>query len=159
MLKITFVCLGNICRSPMAELIFKHLSRERGLAGLDIDSFGTSDEEEGNPIYPMIKRVLDENGIEGEHTAKQLKLSDVQAADLLLVMDSANLRDVFMLTKGAYHEKVKKLGDFTGTPHNIVDPWYTRDPQTAYNDVYSSCVALMDYVEQNFADKLSRKMP
>ncbi len=155
MFRVVFVCLGNICRSPMAELIFKKSIKERGLADkFDVDSFGTSDEEEGNPIYPMIKRVLDAHGVEGEHRAKQLKLSDVEKADLLLVMDSANLRDVFLLTKGAYHEKVKKLGDMTGTPHNIVDPWYTRDADTAYNDIYASCEALIEYILANFADKL-----
>lgn len=101
----------------MAELILKHLVKERGLEhSFDIKSFGTSDEEEGNPIYPPAKRTLRAHGIEGEHTARQLSLKDVINSDYVLVMNSTNLLDVLRLTCGEFGDRIFKLCSFTSRP-------------------------------------------
>lgn len=133
---IAFVCLGNICRSPMAELIFNKIAAERGFDGeLRAISFGTSDCEEGNPIYPPALKTLKSHGVEGSHRARQLTLADVKNCGYILVMDSGNLFDVLRLTGGGYSEKIFKLCDFCDRPRDVDDPWYTRDFERAYFDI------------------------
>ena len=147
MINVTFVCLGNICRSPMAELVFKKMVEERGLkSSFNISSFGTSDCEEGNSIYPPIKRTLESHGVAGTHIARQLSLKDVINNDYILVMDSENLLDVLRLTGGEFGNKIFKLCSFTPRPRDIADPWYTRDFERAYNDVYEGCKYFLDYL-------------
>ena len=91
---ITFVCLGNICRSPMAEAVFSRLVEERGVAqSFKVNSFATSDCEEGNAVYPPVQKVLRENGYNFSHRAKKISLSDVKNADYILVMDGMNYAD------------------------------------------------------------------
>ena len=147
MINVTFVCLGNICRSPMAELVFKNMVKERGLeSSFCISSFGTSDEEEGNPIYPPAKKTLIMHGIAGNHTAKQLALKDVKNNDYILVMDSGNLMSIMHLTGGKYSEKVFKLCSFTDRPRDVADPWYTRDFERAFSDIEDGCRGFLEYV-------------
>lgn len=147
MINVTFVCLGNICRSPMAELVFKKMVEERGLkSSFNISSFGTSDCEEGNPVYPPIKRTLESHGVDGTHIARQLSLKDVINNDYILVMDSENLFDVLRLTGGEFGSKIFKLCSFTARPRDVADPWYTRDFERAYNDVYDGCKCFLDYL-------------
>ncbi|MDE7082454.1 MAG: low molecular weight phosphotyrosine protein phosphatase [Clostridia bacterium] len=147
MITVSFVCLGNICRSPMAELILKHLVKERGIENsFDIKSFGTSDEEEGNPIYPPAKRTLRAHGIDGEHTARQLSLSDVINSDYILVMNSSNLFDVLRLTGGEFGNKIFKLCSFTPRPRDVADPWYTGDFEKAFNDIYEGVNCFLEYI-------------
>lgn len=147
MVSVAFVCLGNICRSPTAELVFKRMVEERGLKlSFDIKSFGTSDEEEGNPIYPPSKKTLEAHGIFEEHTARQLTLRDIINADYVLVMDSQNLLDVLRFTGGKYGEKIFKLLSFTPRPRDISDPWYSRDFERAYSEIYEGCKAFLEYV-------------
>lgn len=147
MINVAFVCLGNICRSPMAELIFKNMVEERGLGGsFLISSFGTSDEEEGNPIYPPAKHTLIMHGIAGNHTARQLTLKDIKNNDYILVMDGRNLLNIMHLTGGAYSEKVFKLCSFTPNPRDVADPWYTRDFERAFCDIEDGCKHFLDYV-------------
>lgn len=150
MISVTFVCLGNICRSPTAELVFKRMVEERGLSlSFDITSYGTSDEEEGNPVYPPSKKTLEAHGIYGGHTAKQLTLRDVVNNDYILVMDSQNLLDVLRLTGGKYGEKIFKLCSFTKNPRDIADPWYTRDFERAFAEITEGCRAFLEYVIKN----------
>lgn len=147
MISVAFVCLGNICRSPMAELVFKNIVEERGLEGsFRISSFGTSDCEEGNPIYPPAKRTLVMHGIAGNHTAKQLTRRDIVNNDFILVMDTENMNDVLRLTGGEYGGKVYKLCSFTPRPRDVADPWYTRDFARAYADIEEGCRCFLDWL-------------
>lgn len=150
MISVAFVCLGNICRSPTAELVLKRMAEDRGLkSSFNITSYGTSDEEEGNPVYPPSKKTLEAHGIFEGHTARQLTLRDVVNNDYILVMDSQNLMDVLRLTGGKFGEKIKKLGSFAPVPYDIDDPWYTRDFERAYNEIYACCQAFLEYVIKN----------
>lgn len=151
MINVTFVCLGNICRSPMAELIFKNMVKERGLElSFVITSCGTSDCEEGNPIYEPARRTLAAHGISGSHVARQQTLRDVKNNDYILVMDSSNLMDVLRLTCGGYGEKIFKLCSFTARPRDVADPWYTRDFERAFADIYDGCKCFLDYIVSRF---------
>lgn len=147
MINVTFVCLGNICRSPMAELIFTDMVKKRGLAlSFRISSYGTSDCEEGNSIYPPAKRMLEAHAIAGTHVARQITLKDVKNNDYVLVMDSSNLFDLLRLTGGAHGEKIFKLRSFTSDPRDVADPWYTRDFEKAYNDIEEGCRCFLEYL-------------
>lgn len=147
MIGVAFVCLGNICRSPTAELVFKRAAEERGIANsFCVSSFGTSEEEEGNPIYPHALKTLRAHGIAGEHRAKQLTLKDVINNDYILVMDGENLIDVLRLTGGKFGEKIFKLGSFLSRPRDIDDPWYTRDFERAFCEISEGCNGFMEYL-------------
>lgn len=149
MISVIFVCLGNICRSPTAELVFKKLVAEEGLSlSFRVDSFGTSDCEEGNPIYPPSARTLVARGVEGGHIAKQLSLRDVINSDYILVMDSENLMDVLRLTGGKFGEKIYKLGSFTAHAQDIADPWYTRNFELAFDQIEEGCRAFLEYIKR-----------
>ena len=143
--KIIFVCLGNICRSPMAELVFKDMVKRQGLK-LEIDSCGTSDEEEGNGIYPPAKAELNRHGIFGEHTARQITKSDVVNADYILGMDGSNMRVLHRLAGEKYADKLSRLCDFTDNPRDVADPWYTRNFKKAYEDIVDGCSAFLNYL-------------
>ena len=147
MTSVIFVCLGNICRSPMAELIFGKLAAERApQLDFDVCSRGTSDEEEDNPIYPPAAAVLRAHDITGAHHARQLTKREVVNADYVLVMDSSNLFDVLRLTGGKFSEKVFKLCSFTSHPRDVADPWFTRDFEAAYRDIYEGCEGFLQFL-------------
>ena len=147
MTNVLFVCLGNICRSPMAELIFKKLVSDVGLElEFTADSCGTSDCEEGNGIYEPAKRTLAAHGIFGRHTARQLTRADIIDNDYILVMDSSNLLDVLRFAGEANRGKVYKLLSFASSLADVADPWYTRDFERAYSDISNGCAALLDYL-------------
>ena len=147
MINVAFVCLGNICRSPMAELIFKKLVKERGLnLSFNITSFGTSDCEEGNPIYPPAKRTLEKHNVEGGHIARQISKKDILNNDYLLVMDNYNLFALLDIAKESADDKIYKLRAFTGDNRDIDDPWYTRDFEKAYKDIEEGCIKFLDYL-------------
>lgn len=145
MKKIVFVCLGNICRSPMAELIFKDMAKKAGLE-FDVDSFGTSDEEEGNGIYPPAKAELGRHGITGEHRAKRITYSDIARADYVLCMDGSNLRALGLVAGDKYADKLHRLCDYTEEKRDVADPWYTRDFKKAYEDIADGCAAFLRYL-------------
>ena len=149
MIAVNFVCLGNICRSPMAELVFKKMLKERGLEGdFTVTSSATSEYEVGNPIYPPARKTLLAHGVDGSHTARQLTLRDVINADYILVMDSENLLDVLRLTGGQFGEKIFKLCSFCAEPRDVADPWYTRDFERAYSDIYDGCEKFLEYLKE-----------
>lgn len=131
----------------MAELIFRQMVKERGLAlSFNITSFGTSDCEEGSPIYPSAKRTLERHNIAGEHVARQISLKDVINADYILVMDESNLRDILSLTGGRFRDKIFKLCSFTDSPRDVADPWYTLNFEKAYGDIYDGCSSFLEYL-------------
>lgn len=141
-----FVCLGNICRSPMAEAIFSRLVKERGLEDkFSVASFGTSDCEEDNPVYPPAARVLKERGYNFFHRAKQIKRADILNADYVLAMDKSNLRDLKYLSP-ANAEKIFLLGGFSPNGGEVDDPWYTRDFDRAYDEIYGYCEAFLNFI-------------
>ena len=144
--KILFVCHGNICRSPMAEFVMKHLVEQAGVAErYYIDSAATSTEEIGNEVYPPAKRKLAEHGISCKgKTARQMTRSDYQRFDLLVGMDSWNIRNMNRICGGDPQGKIRMLLDFTSRPGDVADPWYTGDFQATWRDVLEGCNALLE---------------
>ena len=150
--RILFVCHGNICRSPMAEFIFKRLVRRAGLEEeFEVASAATSAEEVGNPVYPLAKRTLAEHGIgcPGK-TARQLTPEDYGRYDMLIGMDGQNLTNMKILFGGDPEEKLSLLLDHTpesDTKHHgrdVSDPWYTRKFNIAWDDINTGCTALFE---------------
>ena len=146
MKRILFVCHGNICRSPMAEFVMKHLVHQAGRdADFYIESAATSTEEIGNPVYPPARHKLAEHGIDSRgKTARQLTQSDYARFDLLVGMDSANIRNMQRLCGGDPEGKIRRLLDFTQRPGEVADPWYTRDFDATWRDVLEGCKALLE---------------
>ena len=146
---ILFVCHGNICRSPMAEYVMKHLVAE---AGKDykyyIESAGTSDEEEDNPVYPPAQSKLAEHGIKcQDKRARQIVPEDYANFDLIICMDDWNVRNCPRFFGGDPDNKIELLMAFAGQRRIVSDPWYTDDFQTTWNDVLTGCQALFKYIE------------
>lgn len=147
MFAVTFVCLGNICRSPMAEAVFSRLIEERGVAhSFTVNSRATSDCEEDNPVYPPVQRVLKEKGYSFSHRSTVLTAADIKNADYVLVMDRMNYADVLRTAGVAYSGKVLKLGHFLPEEKDIDDPWYTRDFERTYREIYDACNGFLDWV-------------
>ncbi len=145
MKKILFVCHGNICRSPMAEFVMKDLVRKAGLASqFYIESAATSREEIGNPVYPPARRKLAQHGISCDgHAARQLTNQDYDEYDLLIGMDSANLRNMQRIYSGDPDGKLHLLMDYTDCSHDVADPWYTGDFEATWQDVLAGCQGLL----------------
>ena len=145
MMKILFVCLGNICRSPMAEFVMKDLVKKAGLASqFHIESAATSREEIGNPVYPPARRKLAEHGIACDgRAARQLTKRDYDEYDLLIGMDSANLRNMHRICGGDPDGKLHLLMDYTDCSHDVADPWYTGDFEATWQDVLKGCQGLL----------------
>ncbi|MVX67016.1 low molecular weight phosphotyrosine protein phosphatase [Clostridium chromiireducens] len=154
MIKIMFVCHGNICRSPMAEFIFKNMVKQKGMSdNFYIASCATSTEEIGNSVYPPAKRKLMEHNIscEGKRSV-QLRKEDYNKFDYLVAMDQKNMGNIFKIIKEDPENKVYKLLNFTTTPKDIADPWYSGDFDTTYNEIYEGCRGLLDFINnRNFA--------
>ena len=151
MTKILFICHGNICRSPMAEFVMRDMVNKAGLSDkFEISSAATSTEEIGNSVYPPVKRLLADNGIScyGK-TARQLTKKDYDNYDLLIGMDGANYRNINRICGGDKQNKIHLLMDFTGSPHDVADPWYTRNFDATWNDINKGCKALLDKLTQN----------
>ena len=145
-----FVCHGNICRSPMAEFIFKKLLREKGVEEqFVVSSCATSTEEiwngVGNPVYPPAKRELAKHNISCEgKRAVQLKKSDYDNYDYLIAMDTNNVRNIMRIIGSDKDDKVTKLMSYTNRGGDVADPWYSGDFETCYNDIYEGCSALLE---------------
>ena len=146
-MKIIFLCHGNICRSPMAEYIFKDLVRQQSCEDqFEISSGAVSREEIGNPIYPPAKRKLSEKGVPFcQHSAHQITNQEFAEMDLVIVMDRSNLRLLsHIIPESKGNEKVHLLMEYAGLATDVADPWYTGDFETTYQDIYTACVALLD---------------
>jgi len=146
MIKILFVCHGNICRSPMAESIMKHLLAERGLSGaFRVDSAAVSSEELGNPVYPPAQRELQRRGLgRSDHRAWQISRSDYDDWDLFLCMDRSNVRWLLRTLGGDPEGKVHLVTEYTGNTREIEDPWYTDRFDHVYDELWVSCEALLN---------------
>ena len=157
MIKIMFVCHGNICRSPMAEMILKDMVRRRGIADYFlIASSATSTEEiwgdRGNPIYPPALDALNRHSIPCEpHFAVQLKKSDYGKYDYIICMDSLNLRNIKRILGEDRDRKICKLLDFTDSPRDVSDPWFTGKFEKTFDDLTEGCEAFLKYLERNGA--------
>ena len=157
MIRILFVCYGNICRSPMAEFVFKDMVNKRGLAGeFEIASAATSDEEcwsgRGNPVYPPAQAELKRHGIGlpdnelglSEKRARQLISGEYNKWDYIIAMERANLRGISRILGDDPEGKVRLLLDFTDRPGDIADPWYTGDFEGVYKQIVRGCEAFID---------------
>ena len=143
--RILFVCHGNICRSPMAEFVMKDLVRKAGMEDdVVIESAATSTEEIGNSVYPPALRKLTEHGIgcQGK-TARQMTRSDYDRYDLLIGMDTWNIRNMQTICGGDPEGKIVMLMDFTQRPGNVADPWYTGNFDVTWSDVLEGCQGLL----------------
>ena len=146
MIKVMFVCHGNICRSPMAEFVFLDMVKKRGLSSrATAESCATSTEEIGNDVHYGTKRILDKYGIAyHRREATQLARSDYGKYDLFVGMDSANIRNMLRIFGSDPEGKVIKLLDLTNRGGDVADPWYTGDFEATYRDVTDGCTALID---------------
>ena len=145
MVKILFICHGNICRSPMAEFVMKDLVAKAGLSSrFHIESAATSTEEIGNSVYPPARRKLAEHKIDCTgKTARQLRRSDYAQWDYLVGMDEANRRNITRMCGGDPEGKISLLLDHTPNPREVADPWYTGNFERTWLDVSEGCAALL----------------
>ena len=146
MVKIIFVCHGNICRSPMAEFVMKYLVSKNGTADrFEIASAATSTEEIGNPVYPPARKILLEHGISCEgKVARQMTVEDYDYYDYIVAMDRYNLRNMKKFVGTDPKKKVILLMDHTDRPGDVADPWYTGDFNTTWKDVYEGCLGILE---------------
>ena len=162
MIRIMFVCHGNICRSPMAEFIFKDMLKEKGLETLcTVASSATSTEEIwngiGNPVYPPAKAELARHGLSCEgKRAVQLRREDYDEYDLLVGMDSANIRNMQRILGGDPDSKIRKLMEYTERGGDVADPWYSDRFDIAYRDIYDGCRGLLAFLCQIDPDATHR---
>ncbi len=148
MIKILFVCHGNICRSPMAEFVFKDMVSKRGMSDLFlIASAATSREEIGNDIHYGTKRKLEEEGIPySKREAVQITKNDYETYDYILLMDSNNMRNIKRIISSDPMCKIHRLLDFSASPRDIADPWYTGNFDVTYDDIVEGCEALLQAI-------------
>ncbi len=149
MIKVLFVCHGNICRSPMAEFVMKDMLEKLGREyEFEVASAATSTEEIwngiGNPVYPPVKKLLAKHGISCEgKRARQMTRADYEYYDLLIGMDNFNIRNMLRITGGDPDGKIKMLMDFTGRPGEVDDPWYSGDFSKTWRDVCEGCEGII----------------
>lgn len=148
MIRVMFVCHGNICRSPMAEFVLKHMVMEKGIArNFHIASSATSREEIGNDIHPGTHRKLKEMNIAiTPRSAVQFRKADFDQYDYILCMDNYNIRNLNKII-GQNSNKVKRLLDFSDRPRDIADPWYTGNFDETYHDIVEGCTAFLNYLD------------
>ncbi len=148
MIKILFVCHGNICRSTMCESYFAYLVNQRGLSDLFfISSAATSREEIGNPPHYGTVNKLREEGIPlVPHRAVQMTAADYEKYDYLIGMDSANIRNMQRIAGGDQKDKIRKLLSFAGIGRDVADPWYTGDFEATFQDTVMGCTAILEFL-------------
>ncbi len=150
MIKILFICHGNICRSPMAEYVMKDMVGKRGLSNcFYIDSAATSTEEIGNRVHHGTRAKLKEVGVYcGDHRAKKMKRADYEDYDYLIGMDTWNIRNMHQIAGKDPQKKIYRLLDFGSAPRDIADPWYTGNFDETYDDVVEGCEAFLDFAAE-----------
>jgi len=151
MKKILFVCHGNICRSPMAEFVMKNLVKNSEVE-FHVASAATSTEEIGNPVHHGTRKKLASVGIDVPvRQAVQMTKDDYKEYDLIVAMDSHNVKNILRITGGDPEAKIYKLMYFTGSDDDVADPWYTGDFDRTYDDVLKGCKALLKLIERGEA--------
>ena len=146
MIKILFVCHGNICRSPMAEFMMKKMVADSGIRDrFEIASAAVSAEELGNPVYPPARRLLQSAGIDcsGKY-ARQMSKRDYAYFDYLICMDNSNMRNMQRICGGDPESKMYRLLDFTDSPGEVADPWYSGNFDATWHDLEIGLAALFD---------------
>ena len=145
MIKVLFVCHGNICRSPIAEFIMKDLVKREGLSDqFEIASAATSTEEIGNPVYPPARRILAEHGLScSGKTARQMTRRDLGYYDYIILMDSNNMRNVRWMFPNEELGNVRML-----LPRNVADPWYTGNFEATWSDCVEGCTLLLEEIKE-----------
>lgn len=150
MIKILFVCLGNICRSPMAQIVFENMIQEKGIAyQFEVESAGTEGYNEmyHAGIHHGTKEVLKKNGIYfKEHYSRKIKKQDYEYYDYIVAMDSENINDIKLILGEDTDNKIKRLLDYTNNPRNIKDPWYTGNFDETYDDIVKGCSEFLKYL-------------
>lgn len=148
MIKVMFVCLGNICRSPMAEFVFKDMVKKRGLEKeFCIKSSATSDEEIGNDIHYGTKQKLLQKGIPFEkREATKLKKEDYKKYDYIIGMEDKNVYNILKIFGQDSERKVSKLLDFSKNSRDIADPWYTGNFDVTYDDIVEGCEGFLKFL-------------
>lgn len=151
MIKVLFVCLGNICRSPMAQIVFENMIQEQGLEDeFEVDSAGTEGYNEmcHTGIHRGTKEVLRRNGVYfKEHYSRKIRKQDYEYYDYIIAMDSENISDIEYIVGEDKDNKIKRLLDYTNKPRNIKDPWYTGNFDETYDDVVEGCSAFLEYLK------------
>lgn len=156
MISVLFVCHGNICRSPMAEFMFKKMIADNHLkSSFNIASAAVSNEEHGNPVYPPARKKLIEHGIDssGKRAIKITK-DDYNKYDYIIAMENYNLKGIMNIIGSDIENKVHLLMDYTTNPRDIDDPWYTGNFDLTYNDIHEGLTGLLDYINTFHKDKL-----
>ncbi len=150
MIKILFVCLGNICRSPMAEYVFKDMVKKEGIEDkFYIDSAATSTEEIGNSVHYGTKNKLNEMGIEcGNHVARRITKQDYEKFDYIIGMEEQNVKNIKRIVGEDTKHKIYRLLDFSKNPRDIADPWYTGNFDKTYEDVVKGLEGFMRYLQK-----------
>ncbi len=150
MIKIMFVCHGNICRSTMAEFVFRNMVENKGIGDeFFIASSATSTEEIGNPVHYGTRKKLAEHGISTEgKVAVQLNKKDYDKYDYILGMDQRNIVNMNRILGKDPGKKIRRLLDFTNHPKDIADPWYTGDFEATYRDVVDGCEGLLKFLNK-----------
>ena len=145
MIKILFICRGNICRSPMAGFVMKGMLEKRGVAdSVEIASAATSTEELGNPVYPPVRRLLEQNGLScSGKFARQMTKEDYSYYDFIVVMDRYNLRNMSRFVGNDPLNKISLLMDYTNRPGDVSDPWYSGDFEKTWHDINDGCRGLL----------------
>jgi len=150
MIKVLFVCHGNICRSPMAEFILKAMVEKKGMSEqFFIGSAATSTEEIGNPVHPGTVRKLRSVGIscDGKY-AVQLRKYDYNSYDYIIGMETVNVKNILKIVEGDPEGKVSRLLDYSSNPRDIDDPWYTGKFNETYEEVYEGCLGFLRYLRK-----------
>ena len=148
MIKVLFICHGNICRSTMAQYVLEDMVKKQGLEDLfEIDSAATSREEIGNGVHHGTRRKLAEMGIPcGDHCARQVTKADYEYYDYLLIMDTNNRRNLLRIIGSDPQDKVHGLLDFSSDPRDIADPWYTGNFDVTYEDIAEGCRDFLHFI-------------
>ena len=150
MIKVLFLCHGNICRSPMAEFVFRDMVKKAGLSDrISVASAATSREEIGNPVHYGTKAKMQQMGIPmAPHRAVQMTKKDYKDYDYIIGMEHWNIRNIGRIIEKDTERKVSLLLDYTDEPRDISDPWYTGDFDLTYRDVKEGCEGLLEYLKR-----------